>query len=206
MEGIFDGISKYIQPKETFPKYTYEELMAMPYEALYALHSKFTEQRLGKNYGEQMAFGNLTIDAAPNKSGEANLHFAPLPGSQQNKDDLNYTATPTETLKLSLIGLEDLINLIKHYSTPESGDRLRTLNGTTTMAMAEIAAKMGFSYARMRRQDSGEGFMRSVTASLEKLSANIPHYEETLKRLESLAKKKGITPSSIRAEIIAART
>lgn len=201
MEGVIDGISNYIQPKEAFPKYTYEELMSMPYDNLYNLHSKLTLRRLNSGV-KQEAFGNLTVDATPNKLGEASLHFAPLPSGSQN-EDMNYVASNTEVLKMSLIGLEDLIRLLKHYSSLGSGNKLNALNGATTMAMADIAVKMGFGYVRTKRQESGEGRVRFITASLEKLVSNISHYEEALKRLELFGKKKGITPASIRAEIIA---
>jgi hypothetical protein len=196
-------ISRFILNDIVTIQLTDEELAQLSYSELYKLHGEITKRKLDAGYPKQIAFGNLSLDAKPNRNGEAEIHFAPLPSSTRSERDFNYKLSdPLDFLKISLIGLEDIISLIQYIQSGINPNIPKRIIGKTNSKLAEIAVKLGFEYVQEKDDDSLHGIIRKVAVDVEKLLQQLPGFEYRLALLQRKAARKGITPQMIRTEII----
>ncbi len=153
---------------------SFNELLAMPYDRLYELHSAVTLRKRGSwaslprflGGEDELGFGNITVDKLPNKKGEAYMHVAPLPTTKVIDEFTYVPENPTEALKFALITAEDLLNLVNFYATLQVNNPEQVplmLVGQTHPAMAEVAKSSGFSIRRQHEHNDIEdlsGYIR----------------------------------------------
>lgn len=198
-------ISKFHREVNSIREYSQEELLTMPYDDLYALHGQLTISRLEGRNPKQLGFGNLTTDQRPNSQGEAALHFAALPDNTVQKKDFSYeTEGHEDLLKLSLMGMEDMINRLRYYQSGKATRVPKYLTGKTNSASADNAIKMGFkNNYNIDKTETLHGLIRFIIADVESMIQNLPELETRFNTLKEYAeRKKGITLQQIRAEII----